>query len=64
MGKVFSDMQRFDGSNISGVFRVYFSKVHYYYVTEPAKTVPMPHMRGDWKKAISAREANLLRSTR
>jgi hypothetical protein len=56
MGKAFSDIERFDGSNTSGVFRVRWSKAYFYYVTEAGTTVSIPLMNGDWKKAISARE--------
>jgi hypothetical protein len=64
MSKWFSDFERFNGDNISGVFRVKFSKKFYYYVTDPCTTAVMPLMDKAWRSAIHSREINLLRSTR
>jgi hypothetical protein len=60
IGEAFPDMERFDRSSTSGVFRVKWSKDFFYYVTELGTTVSA-HASHEWSLE---RETDLLRSTR
>jgi hypothetical protein len=56
-----SALLRFDGSNLTGMFRVTFQHRHYYYFTQELKQVKYPSpLNGAWKERVLERAANAL----
>ncbi|KAI2510949.1 hypothetical protein MHU86_3421 [Fragilaria crotonensis] len=56
-----SVMSRFDGSNLSGVFRVSYQHQHFYFVTKETRQVMYPSpLNQSWKKKVLEIAANAL----
>ncbi|KAI2495738.1 hypothetical protein MHU86_18762 [Fragilaria crotonensis] len=56
-----SAMLRFDGSNLTGMFRVTFQHRHYYYLTQELKQVMYPSpLNGAWKNRVLEIASNAL----
>jgi len=58
-------MEYFDGTNITGIWRVAYGRKYYYMISTPGKQIPYPQNIGKaWAKEVQAQETNLLRCTR
>ncbi|KAI2489380.1 hypothetical protein MHU86_25204 [Fragilaria crotonensis] len=54
-------MQRFDGSNMTGVFRITFQKKFFYFFTEESKQIRYPFpLNNAWKERVMDAAANVL----
>ena len=62
---IFRDCQRFDGSNMSGIFKVIYSKITYLYITEQGSQIPYPTVGPEFtKEAEEFKLATSFRSAR
>ena len=54
-------MQNFDGSNLTGVFRITFRHQHFYFLTQPSRQVSYPSpLDNSWRERVLEVAANIL----
>ena len=54
-------MTHFDGSNKSGIFRIYYRRQYFYYFTDPGRQVAYPSpLNGAWKERVLIAGVNAL----
>ena len=54
-------MTHFDGSNKSGIFRIFYGRQYFYYFTDPGRQVAYPSpLNGAWKESVLAAGVNAL----